>query len=226
MTKIKKITIFGERCSGTNYLERLLYINFYDFKLTWEYGYKHFFGHKSLANSDDTLFICIVRNPVDWINSLYRTPWHIAQELRGNVDNFLNKEFYSYNDESSGSRDGTEIMTDRNIYTGKRYKNIFELRHIKLKYLYKDLPKLVKHYIFIKHEDLIEQFTETMLKLKDKGLTSKPTIQFPLNYHSDVSPRVARLNVPYKKKTNAIDESLIINHPSLNKRYETKIAYV
>ena len=40
---IKKVTIYGERCSGTNYLEELIVSNF-DVKITWEYGWKHFFG--------------------------------------------------------------------------------------------------------------------------------------------------------------------------------------
>ena len=52
MTTIQKITIYGERCSGTNYLETLLARNFHDYKLTWEYGWKHFFGHQNLQNSD------------------------------------------------------------------------------------------------------------------------------------------------------------------------------
>ena len=38
---IKKFTIYGERCSGTNYLENLILVNF-DVNLTWEYGWKHF----------------------------------------------------------------------------------------------------------------------------------------------------------------------------------------
>jgi hypothetical protein len=74
---IKKYTIYGERCSGTNYLENLIDKNF-DIKITWEFGWKHFFGFNDnqLKNSDDTLFICIVRNPVDWINSFYRELHH------------------------------------------------------------------------------------------------------------------------------------------------------
>ena len=130
MTIIRRVQIFGERCSGTNYLEVLLSRNFHDYSLVQDYGYKHFFGFDDLKNSDDTLFICIVRNPVDWVNSLYRMKWHIAQHLRTSVDSFLNKEFYSYNDKSSVSKDGTEIMTDRNIYTGERYKNIFVLKQV------------------------------------------------------------------------------------------------
>ena len=55
---LKKYTIYGERCSGTNYLQYIMSINF-DVKITWEYGRKHFFGFedKKLNNSEDTLFI-------------------------------------------------------------------------------------------------------------------------------------------------------------------------
>ena len=76
---IQNYTIYGERCSGTNYLERIMGLNF-DINITWNYGWKHFFGFQDnkLENSDDTLFICIVRNLPDWINSLYRTPHHLS----------------------------------------------------------------------------------------------------------------------------------------------------
>ena len=40
---LRKYAIYGERCSGTNYLENIININF-DVKITWEYGWKHFFG--------------------------------------------------------------------------------------------------------------------------------------------------------------------------------------
>lgn len=39
---ICKYTIYGERSSGTNYLENLITLNF-DVTLTWKYGWKHFF---------------------------------------------------------------------------------------------------------------------------------------------------------------------------------------
>ncbi|ALH23053.1 hypothetical protein ceV_147 [Chrysochromulina ericina virus CeV-01B] len=221
MTKIQKITIYGERCSGTNYLETLLAKNFHDYKLTWKYGWKHFFGHENLENSDDTLFICIVRNPVDWINSLYRDKYHIADHLRLSIENFLNKEFYSYRDNFSDLNDGTEIMEDRNIYTGERYKNIFELRHTKLNFLYKDLPKLVKNYIFIKHEDLINNFKKTMIKIKNKGLIVKPNIYSPLNVFTYKKSKKI-----FKKKSNEVTEELILNHPDFRKDYEQILGYI
>ena len=73
---IQKVTIYGERCSGTNYLEKLLKINF-DIEVIWCYGWKHFYGFSDLSNSDDVLFIGIIRNITDWTNSLYRTPYHL-----------------------------------------------------------------------------------------------------------------------------------------------------
>ena len=68
---IKYFTIYGERCSGTNYLEQIIKLNF-DIEVTWKYRWKHFFGLDDLLNSDDTLFICIIRDPFTWVNSFYK----------------------------------------------------------------------------------------------------------------------------------------------------------
>ncbi len=221
-TEIKKITIYGERCSGTNYLEILLEKNFHDYILTWEYGSKHFFGHNNLKNSDDTLFICIIRNPFDWINSLHRKKYHIADHLRLSVENFLNKEFYSYNDEHSGLKNGKEIMTDRDISGKQRYRNIFELRYTKLKFLYEDLPKLVKNHILIKYEDLINNFKETMTKLKNKGLIIRPNIKFPINYfYYKESKKKYKVN-----SRNQIKKIHILRHPNFRTHYENILGYI
>ena len=84
---IEKFTIYGERCSGTTYLEDLMSINF-DTKITWEYGHKHFFGFNDFNNSDDILFIAIIRNLPDYINSLYREKHHLPEELTNSIDFF------------------------------------------------------------------------------------------------------------------------------------------
>ena len=172
MTKF--VTIYGERCSGTNYLEALINTN-YDTEVRWHYGWKHFFGFHDLKNSDDTLFIGIIRNPYDWINSLYRDKHHLPSINTTSIDSFLNNEFYSITD------DGSEIMRDRNIYTKERYKNIFEMRHTKNKFLIEDMPLLVKNYLLITHEELLYDFTNTMHKITSKGLNIKANIEFPLN---------------------------------------------
>ena len=217
---LKKYTIYGERCSGTNYLQNIMNLNF-NIKLTHEYGKKHFFGFQDekLKKSDDTLFICIVRNPVDWVNSLYREKYHIAKHLRKNITDFLNKEFYSYNDKHSGLIDGSEIIEDRNIYTGKRYKNIFELRHTKIKWMIEELPNKVKNYIFIKHEDLLYDFKNTLLKINEKGVKIKDNIKFPIN---SKTYKLSKTKI-YVKKNNEISSETILDNPNFIPFYEKKL---
>ena len=203
---IKKVTIYGERCSGTNYLEELLILNF-DVKIVWDYGWKHFFGFNDLSNCDDVLFIGIVRNLEDWINSLYREKHHLPTILTKNIDSYLNDTFYSIDLEKN-----IEIMTDRNIETNERYKNIFELRHIKNKFLIEKMPTLVKNYCLITYDDLCDNFIETMNKIKNCNLEiNKNITEFPLNIISYKKQK----NVIYKKKENTISELEIIKNANL-----------
>lgn len=212
---MKKFTILGERCSGTNYLESLI-INNFDATLTWEYESKHFFGFNDYANSDDILFIGIVRDPHTWINSLYREKHHLQPELRKDVTSYLNKEFWSIHMKK-------EIMNDRNIYTGQRYKNIFEMRKTKLKFLIEDVPKKVKNYVLIRYEDLISDFKGTMDKIRDKGLQVKSDCNFPVNvttYKGSMTNILFKPNLKFE-----ISRKLVFEHPSFDPHYEKLLHY-
>ena len=210
-----EFVILGERNSGTNYLEKLLITNF-NTKWNREYGSKHFFGFDDYSkNSNNILFICIIRNFTDWANSTFQKPYHLQRDLRISKDNFLNLEFWSYNDEFSGMTDdrlGKEIMEDRNIYTKKRYKNIFELREKKLKYLSEDLKDQVKNYILIKYEDLVNNFEDTMKKIKNLNLLEIKVKNFPQNIHQ----------VGIKTTKKIIFKEDIVRHPDYNFELEKK----
>jgi hypothetical protein len=213
---INKFTIYGERCSGTNYLEDIITKNF-DVNITWDYGWKHFFGHQDLSNSDEVLFICIIRDPVKYINSLWREKHHFPNNLRISINNYLNNEFYSINENN-------EIMEDRNMYTKNRYKNIFELRHTKNKFLIEDLPQKVKNYILIKYEDLLINYNNTINLIKDKGLTIRNNIKYPLN-------TLAYKKIPTqiydpRNKIDYIKKEIILKNPNFNDEYEKKLGYL
>ncbi len=94
---IRYFQIFGERCSGTNYLQSLLEKNFPDCKISWKYGWKHFpcwydtpwvrafhFEnnpvYSELVGHEEFLFIIIFRHPYDWLRSFYLQPHHVAKE--------------------------------------------------------------------------------------------------------------------------------------------------
>jgi hypothetical protein len=198
---MKKVTIYGERCSGTNYLEKLLILNF-NVDITWSYGWKHFFGSNNLSNSDDVLFIGIIRNLEDWVNSLYREKHHLPSKLTKNIKTFLNDTFYSVD---------KNIVIDKNIETGELYKNIFELRHVKNKFLIEKMPTLVKNYCLITHEDLCNNFINTMNKISNCGLIVKNNIKFPLN----VTYYKTNKKKQYKKKENLIPRKKIIRRANL-----------
>ena len=44
---IKRVQIYGERCSGTNYLKKLIETNFTQTVIN-DYGHKHFFAGETL----------------------------------------------------------------------------------------------------------------------------------------------------------------------------------
>lgn len=175
---IKNFTIYGERCSGTNFIEAIIsgksyYYNnnrkhemhfhqegsaAFDLCKTDEFGHKHFFGFNDqqiINNGDETLFIGIIRNAYDWMPSLFIKKHHIPQ-VNFKHENFLFGEWYSIDHNPFSDTFLQEYPEDRNLHTGERYKNIFELRKIKLDYLHNRMPRIAKNYILIRYEDLCD----------------------------------------------------------------------
>lgn len=218
---LKFYTIYGERCSGTNYLEDIMTKNF-NTQLTWKYGHKHFFGFNDLSNSDNTLFICIVRDVVDWVDSFFNKKHHVPYKLRNNIKDFIDKEFSSYHLNPKLKNFGNEIKKDRHIYTKQRYKNLFDLRHTKLKFMIEDLPKLVKNVILIRYEDLVTDFDKTMKNIRDKGCVVKNEEDFPVNsnFYKNTEGQI------YTKKKISIDKNIVLNNSNLCKTYEKKLGYL
>jgi hypothetical protein len=151
----KYFTIFGERCSGTNYLEKLIKANF-DIDVTWDHCWKHFFGHNTFSPiADDTLFIGIIRNEIDWLNSFYRQKYHVSPKLH-TLPEFLFNKFYSVRD------DGSIMLGDLNYNTLDKYSNIFELRRMKNEYLTNIMPQKVKNYMVLDYDDLCVNYSSIL----------------------------------------------------------------
>ena len=176
----KNFTILGERSSGTEILKQFILYNF-DIPYTQDFGSTHFFGFYDykLMFTEETLFLCIVRDPVDWLNAFYQNPQYVPIQNQS-LDNFLEKPFYSIwpKSESEIKRESTIesiISEDRNIITNKTYENIFELRKVKMEYLTETLTKIVKHHYIIRYEDLLENPKLILEKIQQKyGFAAKP----------------------------------------------------
>lgn len=209
---ISKFTIFGERCSGTNFLEEAILKNF-NINITWEYGWKHFFGRNNFENSDDALFLGIARDPISWINSFYREPHHIPPHITRDIASFLNSEFYS---EHIVNGINDEILEDRNFRNEKRYKNIFELRSNKLLYLKNNMPNMVKNYNFIKYDDLCNKYDFILKNLSEKfEIKRKNKEIIKIDYYKKDT------TIKFQKKPNKeIGANLILNHPNFDLKAE------
>lgn len=152
---INQYVIYGERHSGTKFLDKLIDKNF-DIVKAAQFGHKHFFRPKHIFESeasiiDKTLFLCIARNPYDWLMSFHNERHHCGISNAKDIYRFLSKEW--------SSREpflGPEILEDRHLYSNRRYKDIFELRSVKLNFLRHILPLYINNYVFVRYEDFID----------------------------------------------------------------------
>lgn len=179
---VDKFTIYGERHSGTNFLEQCIK-NRFGLELTYFFGFKHFFGwtkpetisyHKLSLH---TLFIGIVRDPYQWTIAMLNAPHHVHPHRTVNIPTFLTSEWYStdYHDK--------EIMDDRSFITKQRYKNIFDMRTTKYKYLAEIMPVIAPNYVlfsydtFLKNHDNYLNILQNRFSLKKIGEAPKPIIK-------------------------------------------------
>ncbi len=216
--KIKNFTILGERCSGTNYLQHAMEKNF-DVPITWKYGWKHWFGdHRPYDDSDanETLFLVLYRNPVDWLNSLFRDQHHL-EPIMSTVENFLTLPVRNVDQ----TKNNVEIEGTRHLDHGGLYKNIFELRRVKLNYLMNQFSSRVKNVEIFSYEYFKENYEKVLEMLREK-YKLRPKENYPVN----ISYHIVGGEIVKKKSKlkNPISEKSII--PYLDHQLEKQAGYI
>ena len=135
---VTRFQVFGERSSGTNFVKRLIGRNTALTPIE-DLGWKHGFPHMT-AVPQDVAVICVTRNAVDWVGSMFTKPWHCTPAMQAlPFDRFIRAEWDTIADrpryfpqiESIGGR-GAPLQLDRHPLTGRRFANIFDLRRHKL----------------------------------------------------------------------------------------------
>lgn len=156
---IKFINIFGERCSGTNYLQQLLKINFSaNIQHFYKSHQKHFHIGKEIFNDPEDLeqhlFVIIARNPWDWLRSLHIKKHHFPTNIRRmTFSQYLRTQWYSvYND---SKRNNQEMSQDHNPETKQRYANVLKMRSGKYSN-FLNIQEWVPNFYYINYDDLIK----------------------------------------------------------------------
>lgn len=198
--KILQFTIYGERCSGTHFLQHAIQKNF---EIEYVRGDKHFFGFSDVSKTqENTLFFIIIRNSIDWIDSMWRSHYHVPDENLQSFEGFVGNEWWSAN--NFEDQDGSEILEDRHIYEKRRYRNIFEMRRVKYSYLLNDLFPRLDHVVFLTYEELCADYQKiltniqlqfNLVRLNDMLEKFQPVPYYKGNYSDLYTARACSLHI-------------------------------
>lgn len=180
---IDQFVIYGERHSGTNFIEQC-FVNKFGLNRTGYYDNKHFFGWAKpetiTYRGRHTLFIGTVRNPYDWIMAMINQPHHIHLSRLANIRSFLLSEWYSTD------YHGREILEDRNFSNKKRYKNIFEMRTSKYRFLNETMPVVAQNYVLLSYDTFLKNYDNYLNIVSNrfnlKIIGQPPTLQNKNSY--------------------------------------------
>ena len=194
--------LLGERCSGTNIIEKVISANSL-FRPDWSLvGFKHFPRHDrsfKLFECRDIPVILVVRESVSWLRSFYNQPWHASPLLKSmSFSEFIRSEWKSVWDSDTNTPSDSddfmkEILLDRNPYTGERYDNVISLRTGKLKHMLEIYDQLNRKLI---------------VRLEDYQSSPGKTIQRILSTLGSSVPDVPSIPSGYKANTTVISRSL------------------
>jgi len=169
-SEIKRYFILGERCSGTNYVFSLVQKNFPSLSPTSDYGHKHFllwFGapeneemmqklhysskHYDLSESEDCLFIFVVRDPYKWLRSFYSTPHHVHPDLLRNSFLHFISHTWKFSETRLPNHEAFGLIDGQNPFTHRPFKNVCELRSYKIRNSLL-LGSRVNHFVIAPYE--------------------------------------------------------------------------
>lgn len=158
---ITKFCLLGERVSGTCMLNSLIGRNIPGLKPV-VFNHKHFFQNMDdirRADTSGTLFIYVTREPIAWLNSMHKTPYHVHSSLKNkDFSTFIRTEWVCVEDEASGvsqdsRRYGKEMLHERDPETGDRFHNVLAMRSSKTKHTLA-LSDVVENFVHVRLEDL------------------------------------------------------------------------
>ncbi len=137
---IQRVAVIGERSSGTNtsdyMVTRALGLPSSD-ALGWKHGFV-----QGAGISKDTLVLVSVRDPYDWIASMYDKPWHCADAMRSmGFSDFIRSPWDSEIDKPrvyfglpALGYAKVPLLQDRDPLTGLRFENLLRMRTTKLRH--------------------------------------------------------------------------------------------
>jgi len=233
---IRYVQIFGERCSGTNFVTRLVENNMDNVELTKDFGGKHWFikDHyprsrpnestdyqcvRSLQDSADTLFLCLFRNPYDWVRSIREKPYHARNHQGLPLRAFIRKPWHSF--EHARLNRYWPKRSD-NYWFIEEAINILRLRSMKIAHLL-NIQDRVENIRFVNYET-ISQDNEALISIADQfRISLKHTAIRGVTKHLG---RARDMEFSPRKYPEIPPEQLEFINEELNWELENRIGYL
>lgn len=112
---LRRFQVLGERSSGTNFVSSLIAGNVKISECN-HLGWKHAVPHSQFL-ARDLLVVVATRNPLDWLRSMHRKPWHSANHLRAlEFSDFIRTEWETLTDDLLIRNDTMNIYRYENRY--------------------------------------------------------------------------------------------------------------
>jgi len=221
-----KVIIKGERCCGTNYLYELIKSNI-DVHLCNDLGWKHSFinafVNQNIFYVNNYLLIFIFRDPIDWINSLYKTKWCLEKNTYTNISEFMRtqpKQRVQDIGHLEKLDPKTELYWERHPLTLRLADNICQLRNWKnLNFL--SATNVFPNVEYIKYEELSKNPEKFISDLNQKYFNQN------INFKNVIWYKGCKQHGEYKKKEYPAitNDDFIFIKKELDLEIENKIGY-
>lgn len=194
---VKKVQLFSERNSGSNYLEQLIAANLPEVDFVYDLGFKHWVTDRLTGCRQipqDLLCAVLIRSPFDWLRSMHRQPWHTAPHLKQlGFSEFIRSEWHCVWDDQAqvdpaDRRWMQEMLHERHPRAnGRRYYNIIEMRTVKHAVWDQHLRD-AKHYERLRHEAVLADPGAAVERVADAlGVACPESITLPVGYKGKMS---------------------------------------
>lgn len=163
LTQFRRFQVYGQRCSGTNALIKLLERNLEDLCFTEEFGFKHWLVPDEVEIPDDVFVVVIARQADQWLRSLHATPWHADPEIKSLAFGaFIRAEWRTVWDEDFWGIDrndpkfGQPIAEELCPVTKAPFPNPVAMRTAKLRNWIDTAARSAGH-AFVSHAELVSR---------------------------------------------------------------------
>lgn len=179
---IKKLVIFGERCSGTNYVDMLIARNF-QLRSDRKFSHKHFPpwfelpieyysgtpAHYTFDNTDDYLFVIVFRNAYDWVRSLQQLPHHASAQLFKMPFSKFIRAPWELNpaDKTVIRMRAYHPLMDLSPIDGKPFENVFKMRTKKIENMLM-IQDRAKNVYYIRYEIIRDHPQEVIREIQEE----------------------------------------------------------